>query len=118
MSDAYRDLRRITFAGERSAEPVLLGRVLSELVALKGLARVQGSEQLQQAWQTVVGEEIGQGSRVLELSRGVLNVGVSNSALLNEVVGFHKQVLLEKLQTQFAHLKIREIRFRLKAELK
>ena len=116
MTDAYRDLR--TFNAEKSAEPQHLGKVLSELIALKGLARVHGSEQLQQAWKTVAGDEIGQRSRVLELTRGVLQIGVGSSALLNELVGFHKQTLLEQLQAQFAHLKIREIKFRLKTELK
>lgn len=113
MTDPYRDLRG--FTAEKSAEPQHVGKVLSELIALKGLARVQGVEQLQQAWRTVAGEEIGRKSRVLELSRGVLAVGVSNSAVLNELAGFHKQTLLESLQRQFAHLKIREIKFRLKS---
>ena len=82
MTDAYRDLR--AFKAEKSAEPQHLGKVLSELIALKGLARVHGSEQLQQAWKTVAGDEIGQRSRVLELTRGVLQIGVGSSALLND----------------------------------
>ena len=118
MTNPYRDLQGFTFSGEKSAEPVLLRKVLSELIALKGLGRVQGNAQLQQAWQTVAGEVIGRSSRVLEFKRGVLSVAVNNSALLNELTGFHKQTLLENLQQQFAHLKIQDIRFRLKAELK
>ncbi len=118
MSDPYSDLRGFTFSGQKSAEPVQLRRVLSELIALKGLGRVQGNAQLQQAWQTVAGDEIGRSSRVLEFKRGVLNVGVNNSALLNELAGFHKQTMLENLQKQFAHLKIQDIKFRLKGELK
>lgn len=116
--DPYRNLRGFAAAAEKPAEPHHVRKVLSELIALKGLARVHGTEQLQQAWRTVAGDEIGHKSRVLELTRGVLNVGVSNSALLNELAGFHKQALLEQLQQQFIHLKIREIKFRLKTELK
>lgn len=116
MSDPYRDLRG--FTTEKTAEPQHVGKVLSELIALKGLARVHGIEQLQQAWKTVAGDDVGRHSRVIELSRGVLQVGVSNSAVLNELAGFHKQVFLEQLQQQFSHLKIRDIKFRLKTELK
>ena len=116
MTDPYRDLRG--FTAQKKAEPHHVGKVLSELIALKGLARVHGTEQLQQAWRSVAGDEIGRKSRVLELTRGVLNVGVNNSALLNELAGFHKQTLLSQLQQQFAHLKIQDLKFRLKTELK
>lgn len=116
--DPYRNLRGFAAAAERPVEPQHVRKVLSELVALKGLARVHGTEQLQQAWRTIAGDEIGRKSRVQELTRGVLNVGVSNSALLNELAGFHKQTLLEQLQQQFGHLKIQDIKFRLKTELK
>jgi predicted nucleic acid-binding Zn ribbon protein len=116
--DPYLNLRGFATAAQKTAEPQHVRNVISELIALKGLARVHGIEQLQQAWRTVAGDEIGRKSRVLELTRGVLNVGVNNSGLLNELAGFHKQSLLEQLQRQFAHLKIREIKFRLKTELK
>ena len=116
MTDPYRDLR--VFPVEKSTEPQHVAKVLSELIARKGLARVHGSQQLQQAWQTVAGEEIGRRSRVMELTRGVLHISVGSSAVLNELAGFHKQTLLENLQRQFAHLKIREIKFKLKTDLK
>lgn len=116
--DPFRTLRGFAAVAEKTAEPQHVRKVLSELIALKGLARVHGTEQLQQAWRTVAGDEMGRKSRVLELTRGVLNVGVSNSALLNELAGFHKQALLEQLQQQFAHLKIQDIKFRLKTERK
>lgn len=114
--DPYRDLR--AFPTEKPVEPHHVSKVLAELIARKGLARVHGTEQLQQAWQTVAGEEIGRQSKVLNLSRGVLSVGVGSSAVLNEVVGFHKAALLQQLQQQFAYLKIREIKFKLKTDLK
>lgn len=114
--DPYSDLRK--FPAEKSVEPQHVGKVLSELIALKGLARVHGSQQLQQAWQTVAGEEIGRRSRVMELTRGVLQISVGSSAVLNELAGFHKQTLLEALHQQFPHLKIRDIKFRLKTDLK
>lgn len=116
MSDPYRDLRG--FTAQKTAEPQHVGKVISELIALKGLARVHSIEQLQQAWKSVAGDDIGRQSRVIELNRGVLQVGVSNSAVLNELAGFHKLSMLEQLQQQFPHLKIRDLKFRLKTELK
>lgn len=117
MIDPYRDLRE--FPAERnSAEPQHVAKVLSELIARKGLARVHGVEQLQQAWRTVAGNEMGSQTRVMELTRGVLNIGVGSSALFSELAGFHKPALLEQLQLQFAHLKIRDLKFRLKTDLK
>ncbi|MFM9965766.1 MAG: DUF721 domain-containing protein [Planctomycetaceae bacterium] len=115
-NDPFHDLR--AFPAVKPVEPHHVSKVLAELIALKGLARVHGTEQLQQAWQTVAGEEIGRQSRVLSLTRGVLNVGVGSSAVLNEVVGFHKAALLGQMQQRFAHLKVREIKFRLKTDLK
>ena len=38
--------------------------------------------------------------------------------LLAELNGFHKERLLNELQQTFGHLKIRDIKFRLKTELK
>ena len=116
MTDPYLDLRR--FPVQKTVEPQPIGRVLSELIALKGLARVHGVEQLHKAWRTVAGEEIGRQTRVLEMSRGVLQVGVSNSAVLSELAGFHKEKLLRSLQEQFADLKIRDIKFKRKTDLK
>ena len=116
MTDPYRELR--SFSVKKGPEPQHVGRVISEFVALKGLARVHGLEQLHQAWRTVVGTDIGQRSRVLQLNRGILNVGVASGALLNELSSFHKQQCLEQLQQKFSHLKIRDIKFKLKTDLK
>ena len=116
--DPYADLRGFQTVGGRRSDPQPLARVLSELIALKGLARVHGNEQLQQAWKRVAGDNIGRCSAVIGLTRGVLQVGVTNTALLSELASFHKATLLESLQQQHPHLKIRELKFRLKTDLK
>ena len=117
-SDPYADLRGFRTVGERAAEPQPLAKVLSELIALKGLARVHGNKQLQQAWNSVAGDNISRCSAVIGLTRGVLQVGVTNTALLSELASFHKATLLQSLQQQHPHLKIRELKFRLKTDLK
>ena len=115
--DPYGDLRGFQPTGQRPVEPAHLGKVLSELIALKGLARVQGTQQLQQAWKSVAGEKIATSSTVIGISRGVLQIGVSNTGLLSELASFHKQTLLESMQQRHPHLKIKELKFRLKTEI-
>ncbi len=116
--DPYSDLRGFQTIGGRTAAPQPLAKVLSELIALKGLARVHGNEQLQLAWKSVAGDNISRCSAVIGLTRGVLEIGVANTAFLSELASFHKAKLLETLQQQHPHLKIRELKFRLKTDLK
>ena len=118
MRDLFADLRGFQCRGQGNSEPQPLGKVLSELIALKGLARVQGTQQLQQAWQSAAGNEFAKNSAVIGLSRGVLQIGVSNTGLLSELASFHKHTLLENLQQQQPQLKIKELKFRLKTNVK
>ncbi len=118
MADPYADLRGFQPVGRRPAEPTAIGKVLSELIALKGLARVEGVAQLQQAWRDVADEQIAKNSTVISLSRGVLQIGVSNTGQLSELASFHKQTLLQSLQQQHPHLKIKDLKFRLKTNIK
>ena len=93
--------------------PRPLSEALSELIALKGLARSRGEAQLASIWTEVAGSSISKQTRVVGIKRGVLEVGVANSSMLNELVGFHKRSLLETLQERYEYLKIRDLKFRL-----
>lgn len=117
MSDPYAGLRQFSSRGRRSAEPIQIGKVVSEFIALKGLAQVEGQAQLQKAWREVAGEVIAKSSATIGLSRGILQIGVANNALLSELASFHKRELLEKLQAQHPHLKVKDLRFRLKTDV-
>ncbi|WP_197489354.1 DUF721 domain-containing protein [Planctomyces sp. SH-PL14] len=106
-----------TPAAERPAPPPSpppqdIGAILTRLFALRGYGRIQGDRQLQEAWQTVAGPELSRGTRATAIKNGVLHVGVSNAALLSELVGFHRTELLAKLKTDFPHLKVRDIKFK------
>ena len=78
-----------------NSDPQPLSRAVSELIAMKGLARVRGSDHLHSAWKEIAGERIAGMTKVQGIRNGVLTVGVSNSGMLNELAGFHKQSLLE-----------------------
>jgi predicted nucleic acid-binding Zn ribbon protein len=99
------------------SEPRHLSRALSELFALRGLARVRGDAQLADVWTEVAGEAIATQTRVQGIKRGVLNVGVSNSALLSELAAFHKLNLIESLHERRPDLQIRDLKFRLNGQL-
>lgn len=101
---------------DSASEPQHLSKALAELIALRGLARVRGDEQLKSIWKEIAGERIGSHTRVLNVRRGVLEIAVNNAALLNELVAFHKLSLLSALKRQHGELKIRDLKFRLKGD--
>lgn len=98
-------------------EPKQLSQALSELIALRGLARVRGESQLAGVWKEIAGGAIAANTRVLGIKRGVLQVGVSNAPLLSELASFHKGSLLEVLTKKHADLKIRDLKFLLKGDI-
>lgn len=96
-------------------DPVPLSSVLAELIAIRGFNRVSASKQLADAWETAAGSVIAKKTKTMGLKNGVLQVGVSNSALLGELKSFYHTELLIKLRK--AEPTIRDIRYRLKSNL-
>ena len=101
----------------RSARgPQRLGDALSELVALKGLARSGAAEQLSAAWKQIAGDRIASETRVVAVKNRSLEIEVASAALMYELDSFHKSGLLEALQRQ-PGLDINRLKFRLKGSL-
>ena len=96
--------------------PQRLSDTLSELVALKGLAKSGASEQLSQAWQEAAGERIASETRVVAVKNRSLEIEVASAALMYELDSFHKSSLLEALREQ-PGLDINRLKFRLKGSL-
>lgn len=96
-------------------DPQPLSAAISEYITRRGFARVQGNAQLASIWSKVAGESIASKTKVLGLSRGVLEIGVSSSAVLNELVSFHRTELLKKMQGEYPDHKISELKFKLKS---
>ena len=99
--------------GSRREDPHLLGEVLSHLFTLRGYDRAQTNRQLGDVWRSVAGETIAAGTRVQGVKAGVLQIGVRNSGLLQELNGFHKWSLIESLRREHGDLAITDIKFRL-----
>ena len=91
---------------------------LSELISLRGFARVQGDAQLQAAWDQAAGCDIARHTKVAGLSRGTLQVLVANPALLAELNGFHKTNILKALQQTRPEYKVKQLKFKLHSNLK
>lgn len=95
-------------------EPLRLSAALTELIALRGYARIEEYKQFRRAWAAVAGEPLSRQTKVSRVLRGQLVIEVDNGALLSELSGFHSAGLLSRLQTEFSDLKIKGLKFRLK----
>src|SRR3712207_1481083 len=94
--------------------PELLGEILSRLFTARGWGRRQDRLRLEEAWAAAVtacGLAAPQ-TRVGLLRRGVLEVVVGNSVLLQELAHFHKRRLLEQLRQRLPGTTVTDLRFR------
>lgn len=98
--------------------PLHVSKALTELIALRGFARVQGDAQLQAAWDAAAGSTIAPHTRVAGLTRGTLQIMVANPALLAELNGFHKANILLALQQTRPEYKVKNLKFKLQTNLK
>lgn len=99
------------------SDPQRLSGVLSELIALRGLARVQAGSQLEAAWKDAAGSDVARATQVQGIKRGVLQISVDNAPLLSELASFHKSAILAALHEKHPHLKLRDLKFTLKGKL-
>src|SRR3989304_5163049 len=88
-----------------------ISNIISDLMARRGLARIQGAEALETAWRKAAGPLAAQYTRVGSIRRGALEVSVANSTLVQEL-GYQKHDLLAALQKLLPEEKIKNIRFR------
>jgi hypothetical protein len=101
----------------QSTGPHHLAKALSELIAFRGYARVQGNAQLQSAWAGIAGAAIARQTRAVAVKRGVLHVSVASAPLLSELAGFYRVAFLEKLRELHGDLRIRDVKFRLDSDV-
>jgi predicted nucleic acid-binding Zn ribbon protein len=95
-----------------SRGPENLGEILSRLFTARGWGRRQGRLHLEKAWAEAAGPEIAAHSRVANMRRGVLEVVVDSSVLLQELAHFHKRRLLEALRRRLPSTPLTDLRFR------
>ena len=97
-------------APEPGPEP--LKEILARLFTARGWGRRQGRLHLEQAWAAAAGPEYAPRTRVLGLRRGILEIEVTGSVLVQELANFHKRKLLDKIRTALPSEKITDLRFK------
>jgi predicted nucleic acid-binding Zn ribbon protein len=96
------------------AGPKRISYVVNELIARRGYLRLGASAELEQAWQEAVGDKLAGETRPGNIRRGVLEVYVRNSGVMQELT-FQKMRVLKRLVEQMPQQKIRSLRFRVGA---
>jgi len=92
--------------------PRPLSEILGELFTIRGYGRLRALSELEEVWNTAVGEPHCHQTRVGEVRRGVLSVTVAHPTLLEELAAFRKPALLQALRTGAPGTAIHDIRFR------
>ena len=92
--------------------PQKIGDVVSQLMAQTGFARVKGNEAVADAWRETVGEAAAPYTRPGKIRRGVLEIGVANSTIMQELV-FQKTELLSGLRRLLPDSRIQDLRFQI-----
>lgn len=106
--EALENLRRDAVRKQHFPKgPKKMADVMSGLMARKGFARVMSVSAFTTIWQAAVGEKLASQTRTGELKRGVLEITVRNSAVLQELT-FAKSGILKQLT---AH-NIRDLRMK------
>jgi predicted nucleic acid-binding Zn ribbon protein len=95
---------------DKGPEP--LRDILSRLFIARGWGRQQERLQLEQAWAEAVGPQGAKQTRVNALRRGVLEVVVGNSILLQELCHFQKRRLLDEVRRRLPGVTLTDLRFR------
>jgi predicted nucleic acid-binding Zn ribbon protein len=94
--------------------PKKIADVLAQLITARGYGRIQADADFAAAWQAAAGQSLARHTRPGRLRRGVLEITVTNSTVVQELT-FQKQRILAELQAQVPEARIRGLRFRIGA---
>jgi len=113
--EEFEDLERRRASHQRwfnAKRPKQIGNVIAQLVQRKGYAQVRAAGERDEAWQEAVGAQLAPSTRVAGIRRGVFEVLVANSLMMQELT-FRKEALLAGLQEKLPEEGIKQLRFRL-----
>lgn len=94
--------------------PKKIADVLAQLITARGYGRIQADADFTAAWQAAAGDTLARYTLPGRLKRGVLEITVSNSTIVQELT-FQKQRILADLQERLPDARIRGLRFRIGA---
>lgn len=91
------------------AKPI--ATVMKKLMAQRGYAAIQATNDLQEKWSEIVGEVLARMTCPGNISRGTLQVVVSDSGAMQEL-SFRKKQILAALKLKLPEAKVEDVRFR------
>jgi predicted nucleic acid-binding Zn ribbon protein len=92
--------------------PKKIADVLAQLITARGYGRIQADADFTAAWQAAAGPALARFTRPGQIRRGMLEVTVANSTIVQELT-FQKQRILAALQAALPDARLRDLRFRL-----
>lgn len=92
--------------------PKKIKDVLAQLITARGYGRIQADADFATAWRAAAGDTFALYTLPGRLKRGVLDVTVTNSIVIQELT-FNKQQILADLQKQLPDARIRDVKFRI-----
>jgi predicted nucleic acid-binding Zn ribbon protein len=92
--------------------PKKIADVLAQLITARGYGRIQADADFAAAWQAAAGQALAKFTRPGQIRRGMLEVTVANSTIVQELT-FQKQRILATLQAALPDARLRDLRFRL-----
>ena len=92
-------------------KPARLGQLLQNLVRKKGIAEQSAGQELNRLWKSTAGERVAAKSFVRRFRSGILEVGVTNGAILEELNCYLKHDLLPAIQQQHPEPPITSLKF-------
>lgn len=94
----------------RPKGPQPIGQIVNDLMARTGFAQVQSAGNMEKIWREAVGEAASRYTRPGRVRRGVLEVAVANSTIVQELV-FQKAELLSSIRRLLPDTPVRDLRF-------
>ena len=91
--------------------PAQLGHLLADIVRRRGVAEKTATRELNTLWSQVAGDRVARHSFVRKLRNGVLEIGVKNGTVLEELSSYLKHDLLQAIQNSHADRGIRSLKF-------
>ena len=99
----------------KKKHPRKIGSIVNQLMARRGYAQVQVAGEMDRVLASVTSPEIANQCMIGKINRGVLEIGVSDSVIVQEL-SFQKRQIIAALQKEFPQSGISDIRFRIAAK--
>lgn len=92
--------------------PESIKEILARVFTLRGWGRRSARLHLERAWADAVESNHREQTRVMCLKRGIMEVEVNDSVLMQELSSFHRRRLLEKLKKSLPNEHVKDLKFR------